>query len=369
MKMRMIVFTLVMMAADLFLNIQQAGAKFIPYNHKLLTYEGRVGITNSCAEFYWSGNNVTIQVQGAKAISAKLADNIDNNFLYIVVDGDAAGARKLMIGKTLQSYNLANFTDAGRHVVQLFKITNTDEHIIRFYGFDIDQSAQVLKPQPRPKRRIEFFGNSITCGHGVDVAADSADSGAPKYFNNYWAYGAITARHFGAQYHCTAKSGIGIMVSWFREIMPEIYDRLNPLDVSSKWNFKLYQPDIVVVNLFQNDSWLVNNPTHAQFKARFGTAKPTEAFIINAYADFLKLLRKKYPAAQIICALGNMDATRENSAWPGYIDAAASALQDTKITTHFFAYKNTPGHPKRNEQQAMAKDLISFIEAKNFFKK
>ncbi len=60
------------------------------------------------------------------------------------------------------------------------------------------------------------------------------------------------------------------MLSWFPEIMPEIYDRLNPGDPDSKWDFTLFTPDVVVINLFQNDSWLVNNPEHEQFKARLG---------------------------------------------------------------------------------------------------
>ena len=43
------------------------------------------------------------------------------------------------------------------------------------------------------------------------------------------------------------------MVSWFPLIMPEMYDRLTPTEASSKWDFSSYQPDVVVVNLFQND--------------------------------------------------------------------------------------------------------------------
>ena len=51
-------------------------------------------------------------------------------------------------------------------------------------------------------------------------------------------------------------------VSWDPLIMPEIYDRLVPTDSTSKWDFSLYRPDIVVVNLFQNDSWLVHLSDH-----------------------------------------------------------------------------------------------------------
>jgi hypothetical protein len=57
-----------------------------------------------------------------------------------------------------------------------------------------------------------------------------------------------------------------------------------------------------------------------------------------------------------------MDATREGSPWPGYIRDTVSGLKDKKIYTHFFPYKDTPGHPKVEEQKAMADDLIRFIE-------
>jgi hypothetical protein len=154
------------------------------------------------------------------------------------------------------------------------------------------------------------------------------------------------------------------MVSWFPQIMPEIFGRVNPNDPTTKWDFSGYQPDIVVVNLFQNDSWIVNQPANEQFKARFGTTKPSEEAIIRAYADFILSVRGHYPKAKIICCLGNMDATKEGSKWPGYIDAAVASLKDRNVDTHFFPYKATPGHPKLKEQQAMADDLIHFIESK-----
>jgi hypothetical protein len=57
-----------------------------------------------------------------------------------------------------------------------------------------------------------------------------------------------------------------------------------------------------------------------------------------------------------------MDATKQGSPWPGYIEKVVSNLHDKKMTTYFFPYKNTPGHPSQAEQQAMADDLISYIE-------
>jgi hypothetical protein len=118
----------------------------------------------------------------------------------------------------------------------------------------------------------------------------------------------------------------------------------------------------VVINLFQNDCALVNLPDHPQFKRRFGHTAPTEDFIISAYSHFVQNIRSRYPDSYIICTLGTMDVMKAGSPWPGYVEKAVAALGDKKIYTHFLPYKNTPGHPKTEEQQKMADDLIKFIE-------
>ena len=152
------------------------------------------------------------------------------------------------------------------------------------------------------------------------------------------------------------------MVSWFPLIMPEMYDRLDPTDATSKWDFSQYTPDVVVVNLFQNDSWIVKQPGNAQFKARFGTTAPTPEQTIQAYKNFVQTVRGKYPKAQIICMLGSMDITQAGSPWPGYVEKAVALLNDPKVLTYFAPYKNTPGHPKTAEQKLLADGLIDFME-------
>jgi len=57
-----------------------------------------------------------------------------------------------------------------------------------------------------------------------------------------------------------------------------------------------------------------------------------------------------------------MDAVKEGAPWPGYIKKAVEQIGDKKIFIHIFPYKNTPGHPSKKEQQAMADDLIAFID-------
>ena len=231
----------------------------------------------------------------------------------------------------------------------------------KFYGFKIKGHPKILPKSPSLKRKIEFYGNSISAGYGVEDYSgnDSPDS---TYTNNYKSYTAITARHFNAEYQCICKGGIGVMISWFPLTMPEMYDRLNPEDENSAWNFKKYIPEIVVVNLFQNDSWLVNRKEHPEFKSKFNSQPPSESFIIDAYSNFIKKIRIEYPKAKIIAMLGNMDITKTGSKWPEYILKAVRSIKDQNIYTHFVPCKETPGHPSEKEQEDIAKSLIEFIE-------
>jgi len=333
----------------------------ISFNQKNIAYMGRIElIENKCAKIYWPGTSVTINFEGTDA-KAILKNGNGTTYFYAIIDGDSEHAQKIKPDTIKTSYVLASGLSKGKHTVQLYKLTDNTT-VTSFYGFELNDGALVLKSDPKGKKKIEFYGNSITVGHGVDVPNGQNDSGAPEFFNNYLTYAGRTARHYNAQYSCIARSGIGVMLSWFPIIMPEMYDRLDPSDPKSKWDFSKYTPDVVVINLFQNDSWLINNPAHEQFKARFGTTRPDENKIVKSYQDLVLKIRGKYPKASIVCVLGSMDATRKGSPWPGYIESAVKGLADPKIYTHFFAYKNTDGHPKVSDQKVMADDLIGFID-------
>jgi lysophospholipase L1-like esterase len=144
--------------------------------------------------------------------------------------------------------------------------------------------------------------------------------------------------------------------------MPEIYDRLDPTDPNSKWDFSFYRPDIVVINLLQNDSWIVHLPEIEEFQNRFGREAPDDKFIITAYQQFVSNIRNHYPEAHIICSIGCMDAAKEGSEWMDYIDEAVANLNDKKMYTHFMPYIEATAHPSISDHKAMAKSLIGFIE-------
>ncbi|RYZ63079.1 MAG: electron transporter RnfD [Chitinophagaceae bacterium] len=334
---------------------------FVSYQDKRIQYDGRIGEKKGAAELYWSGSVARIRFSGS-TLKALMEDYNGQNYFNVIIDGKVV--QKIKIDSAKKWYTLAENLSDGEHVAELFKRTQINGEYrrgyTRFYGFSLPGGKVLAAPQ-RESRRMEFYGNSITCGHAVEDTT-GGDSGASIYENNYLSYASLTARHFGAQSSCIAVSGIGLLAGFRKAIMPEIYNLRNPFDSTDLWDFSLYQPQVVVVNLLENDKAVISRPTDEHFRKRFGNTPPTEDFIVAAYAAFIKTLRSHYPKASIICVLGDMEITREGSRWPSYVQKAVASLQDKKVFTHFFQYKGTPGHPRARQHAEMASSIIRFID-------
>lgn len=323
-----------------------------------IRYAGRINFTNPLVpEIYWSGTAISVRFSG-DTLRTVLKDEHGWNYFNVAIDGDSL--HYIHPDTTKTGYVIAAGLDPGEHTVSLIKRNEYDKGKTYFYGFEVS-NGQILDPPAGSGRIIEFIGNSITAGYAIEDTS-GGDSPDTTNTNNFPTYAAITARHFNADLYCTAKSGIGILVSWFPTIMPEVFDRLDPLDSTSTWDFGKARPDLVVINLFQNDAWLVNLPDHPSFKQRFGSNAPSSESIISAYHHFVAHVRSVYPDTPIICALGSMDATQEESPWPGYINEAVRRLGDPNASTLFFPYMNKPGHPRVADNRKMADQLITYIE-------
>lgn len=349
-------YLFVCLVATIALNCK-AQQTIIKNNDPHIQYAGRIAQTDSTAELSWSGSSIKINFTGTE-ISGILKDERADNTYNVIVDGKIVNILRPKAFK--KEYRFANNLSNGKHTLELFKRSEWAMGKTWFYCFELNKDGKVLPVSLKKKRKIEFFGDSISCGY-ADEDSTGQDRGTSPYENGYLSYTTLTAKHFDAEFHNISKSGIGITVSWFPLTMPEMYDRLDATDPNSKWDFTKFTPDVVVINLFQNDCWIVQLPANDQFKAKFGSTAPTPEFIINAYSQFVKSVRSKYPKAHIFCILGSMDATKAGSPWPGYVEKAIAGLNDNNVYTHFIPYKNTNGHPSVKEQQAMANDLIGFI--------
>ena len=354
---KFIIFVFLLFYTFLFTGCKSGVKQNFTFKDSRIKYMGRIGETDSCKEIYWSGSSITVNFQG-KNLSLLLKDEKGENYFNIIIDGKVKTI--LHTDSLKKMYRLTSDLENGIHTVTLFKRTEWTKGKTLFYGIQLDESAELLKIN-KNKKLIEFYGNSITAGYAVE---DTSGKDSPEGTNTncYNSYAAITARYFNADFNCIARSGIGITISWFPMIMDEMYYRLNPADKNSKWDFTKSTPNLVVINLLQNDSWLVNRPEFEEFKNRFGKKAPSKEFIINAYKNFVKKIRDKYPDTKIICMLGNMDITKKGSPWPGYVKSAASKLNDKNIYTLFVPYKNTKGHPNIKEQNILADSLIGYIK-------
>lgn len=234
----------------------------------------------------------------------------------------------------------------------MLTICKATEAGIGYLEFGGLRCARLLPPPPKPARRIEFIGNSITCGMGSVLVPIPCDSG--QWYDQhsaYQAYGPTVARALNAQWHLTAVSGIGLMRSCCDKpiVMPAVFDKLNQETNAGRWDFARYQPDVVTVCLGQND----------------GIQDSTQ--FCNRYGAFLQTLRQKYPRAAIVCLTSPMGDAKLTAALKNYLTstvATARARGDQNVHKFFFTRRYVGGcgsHPTQAEQASIAAELIPYL--------
>ncbi|PLX17503.1 MAG: electron transporter RnfD [Salinivirgaceae bacterium] len=332
--------------------------KFISPDSDLIYYQGRIDTTEKTFyDIFWPGTSMAIKVNKG-TVKVLLSDDIGQSYYNVIIDGKHDTIIRPQ--KEKESFIIASNLSEGEHTIEVFRRTEYTTGTTRFYGFELSEGAN---PIPIEKRKIQMvcIGNSITTGYANEnpYGNDRPDS---IFTNNYLAYGAIAARQLNADYQCIARGGIGFMVSWHEVIMPEIFNLTNPNNSSILWNPQTYDQRIVVVNLGQNDSWIIPNPGFTEYKLRFGDKIVEEKDIEEAYMQFIKEVRSYYPNSYIICALGSMDAVQEDSPWFGYIENVVNKLKDPKISTLKFPFLAVKTHPTISDHKQMAGLLIDHIK-------
>lgn len=326
---------------------------------KNFLYTGRINFSDAKAPVLsWPGSSIKANFTGT-SLKIVLDDERGKNYFSVIVDGDIHHPYVIEAKKGEQVYTIYENLHAGSHTLEIYKRTEGEEGATRFKGILLSEKGKLLAPPKRPTRRIEIYGDSITSGMGNE-AADNAKDDLSSEKNNYWAYGSITARNLNAELHTISQSGIGIMVSWFDFIMPNFYDQLSAVgDNSTQWNFTQWTPDVVVINLMQNDSWLIDREKRL-------SPIPNDDQRVQAYKNFVKNIRAKYPRAQIVCAMGSMDATASDK-WPNYVRRAVREMKaegDTRLSTIFFPYSGYGKHPRIAQHKFNAERLTGFLKKK-----
>jgi len=323
-------------------------AGFIPADDKNLQYTGRIDFSNRKApEFSWAGTSVRTKFTGT---SLKVTFNEKGaGMYYAFVGGNYNGGHVITCDQGEKTYDVASGLEDKTHDLLIYKRTDGGKATTAFLGLVLDDGAKLEAPGPRPRLRMEVYGDSISTGLGCDRARGKEHS--REATDNFFSYGSITARNIGAEFRCISKSGIGLIKSWWPTIMPQYYDRACATSlegVGEAWDFSRWTADLVVINIFQNDSWTRKNTTSEEG--------------VSAYIDFVKKIRGHYPEARIVCALGSMDASKGK--WAGFVKKAVQQLNDAgdkKVYSYMFKVQTGHTHPNSKVHAKMAQELTQFL--------
>lgn len=313
-----------------------------------IVYTGRFDFSDSAKPvFMYSGSAIGIDFTGS-SISIAMKDDSLRNYFTIVLDDSSF---VLHTNRADSTYLLASGLNNTRHHLVVWRRTEWHGGNTTFLGFKVDSGASVLKPQT-PVRKLEFIGDSYTCGYGNEGAAPQENF---KYEteNNYMSYGAITARALNAQYMAVCRSGIGIIQGYggSKEFtMPRYYNEVIN-DSTRQWDFKRYIPDAVVIVLAGND---------------LSVALDTSAFV-KEYVRFVQRIRLNYSSAQIICVAGPSGEGKKFNTWKNMIHAAVNETQKNDSLVHYFEFSTitmhgSDYHPNIAEHNHMAGELTTYLK-------
>jgi hypothetical protein len=344
----------------------------IDADNPLIKYTGRVDFSNPKApRFAWSGVSIKAAFKGSvcQILLNDYASGTDatggkhTNYFNLIIDNKRVQVLKCNPGK--QIYTVDSLSNSN-HTIEIFKRTEALIGEVEFKGFILDKGKKLFELPASPQtRRMEFIGNSITCGYGNEGPnAECKFSGATE--NAYMAYGAITARNLNAEYVAVPFSGKGLTRNYGgspEETMPMLYDRILAANPDLKWDFKKYIPDVVCINLGTND---------------FSQSNPDSVLFVGTYIKFIGTIRSNYPNASIICLTGSMmsdsypQGMKSLSTLKNYLKAVTGYLNakgDNKVYTFDMSGQGSLGigcdwHPSVKQHEKNAAELTAFVKEK-----
>ncbi|WP_233585077.1 SGNH/GDSL hydrolase family protein [Corallococcus sp. CA054B] len=353
----------------------------IPATDARVRYVGRTYRSDTGVVFSHPGVTVRARFWG-DAVRMRLDDagtggDVGTNHFDVVVDG--AAPKLLAVRPGQGSYLLASDLPVGLHTVELFKRTESLVGASTLLALEVH--GEFREPPPRHTGlKLEFIGDSITCGYGTDVTfiPETSSSKAPgftsKHQNPRRGHAWLTAQRLGAEAVFVCYSGHGVYRNLDLStsgLIPALYERAVP-DHPATWDFSNASPDVIVLNAGTNDTF-----------AGAGTAAflPDEAAFKAAYRTFLERLRALHPRAHIVCTLGSMtDGFKRKEQqgvvtsvhvgdWISQLVAERQRLGDARVHRHVMAMQNPfadgvgeDWHPSAATHQKMAESLSRFIQ-------
>ncbi|WP_254044106.1 SGNH/GDSL hydrolase family protein [Myxococcus guangdongensis] len=305
---------------------------------------------------------------------AGLGGDTKTNYFDVIVDGGAP--QKLEVKGGPATYPLATGLPLGLHTVEVLKRTETSVGVTTLEALEVH--GELREPPPRAPLRMEFVGDSITCGYGTDVSIipPSPSWRAPTFTskneNPTRTYAWLTARQLGAEASLICHSGHGVYRNLDLStsgLLPALYELAVP-GHSAPWDSSGESPHVIVINAGSNDTL-----------AGYGTEVflPDETAFKSAYRTFLTRLRALHPQAHLVCTLGSMtDGYKQQEQggpsvhvgdWLTELVAERNQQGDARVHRHVMAVQNPSvdgvaedWHPSAGTHAKMAEALSRFIQ-------
>lgn len=336
----------------------------IPANHPYIQYFGRWDLTDSLhPKHSWPGVYIYAEFSG-KCIGIRMTDN--TNYYNIYIDGKFHG---VFHGNKIDEadYILADSLEEMHHTFLMSKRNIVFNSIFSISGLLLDEGAVLFPPPLKPSQKIEFIGDSFTASESNEATVQQlAWEERFPVTNIDKGFAPLIARHYGAQYQTTCRSGSGMVCDWqgnFNVSLPKLFDRTLMEADTPKWDFKQWIPDLVVVCLGLND--------HSGLKGNDGTVSEEKSAIFrNGYHNFLMTLRTVYPDVKILAVAPPVEWIRNNV--QQVVNEELKNGRKDIYYTHFDEFPGgyvANGHPTVETHRKIADQIITAIDRFEFFQK
>jgi hypothetical protein len=246
-----------------------------------INYYGRFDFSNPKApRFNWSGSTIELSITGSTSIGMEFTDGA--GYYDVEVDGALQPMPVFADSWSSKKYVLATSLSPVSHVIRIIRRNEPYWAIATLSGFYLSSGGNIM-PRAKPKRKMEFCGDSWTAGYYVE---DCSDQQAKTNTNKSWAR--LTSKAFKAQDIILAESGIGLVKSLGGKTClpgkyPGTFDTLGGTP-TPMWNFSTWIPDIVSIFLGINDK----------------SSGAADNEYITAVHSFVNTIRGNYPNVPIL---------------------------------------------------------------------
>lgn len=325
-----------------------------------LKWEGRILKKPGICYLGYTNSSVSVQVKGTALYMHLVTgenEEVNRPGLRVYVDGKKAS--EIVLEKEDDWYLVCELDEEATHEVRIVKITEAAMSYVGITGIKVcDGQLLVQEKREDTRTRVEFIGDSITCGYGVHGAPESEYTIREE--DGECCYAAFMAKEMDWNARWISASGYGMFVEYTgnpENNVPKLYPYVNWfVDPEEKIEEGEFEPDYIFVNLGTNDSGHLHKEDILKG-------------FLDAYESFLKLLRQMHPEAVIICVLGTVC----ENVFP-YVEQVVEKLKENgmeKLYAYELPYHNVEldgqasNHPSIITHQKDAERILKFMKDKN----